>query len=76
MLIQFPAFIRLPGIRDVRLWPKADSRFVQGLRPLRANNHLMPEMPHAGEDHGEAGLVCRRDHLIIPHRAAGLDHGM
>ena len=35
----------------------------------------MPEMAHAGEDHGEAVLVRRGDHLGIALRAAGLDHG-
>ena len=34
----------------------------------------MPEMPHAGEHHGDAVLVGGRDHLVVAHRAAGLDH--
>ena len=31
-------------------------------------------MPVAGEHHGEAGLVGGLDHLVVAHRAAGLDH--
>ena len=34
----------------------------------------MPEMPVAGEDHGEAGVVGGADDLVVAHRAAGLDH--
>ena len=36
---------------------------------------LMPEMPHAGEHHGDAGVVGGLDHLVVAHRAAGLDDG-
>ena len=34
----------------------------------------MPEMAHAGEDHREARGVGGGDHLVVAHRAAGLDH--
>ena len=34
---------------------------------------LVPEVAHAGEDHGQAGFVGGRDHLVVAHRAAGLD---
>ena len=33
----------------------------------------VPEVPHAGEHHRHAQAVRRRDHLLIAHRAAGLD---
>ena len=35
----------------------------------------MPEMPRAGEHHGDAVVVGGLDHLVVAHRAAGLDHG-
>ena len=35
----------------------------------------VPEVAVAREHHGEPGLVGRPDHLVVPHRAAGLDHG-
>ena len=34
----------------------------------------VPEVPHAGEHHGDAALVCRGDHFVVAHAAAGLDH--
>ena len=34
----------------------------------------MPEVPRAGEHHGEAGGVRGLDDLVVAHRAAGLDH--
>src|SRR5215831_18956910 len=33
----------------------------------------MPEMTHAGEHHRKPALVRGRDHLVVPHAAAGLD---
>ena len=33
----------------------------------------MPEVATSGEDHGDAGLVGSRDHLLVAHRAAGLN---
>ena len=33
----------------------------------------MPEVPHAGEDHGHAVLVGRGDHFLVLDRAARLD---
>ena len=35
---------------------------------------LMPEMPRAGEHHGDAMLVSGFDHFVVAHGAAGLDH--
>src|SRR5512143_125421 len=40
--------------------------------PLRYGS--MPEMPHAGEDHGHAVLVGGFDDLVVAHRAAGLHY--
>ena len=34
----------------------------------------MPEVADAGEDHGDAVLVGGRDHLVVAHRTARLDH--
>ena len=34
----------------------------------------MAEMAHAGQDHGQAGLVGGGDDLRVAHGAAGLDH--
>src|SRR3954468_23370600 len=33
----------------------------------------VPEVAHAGENHGDAMLVGRRDHLVVAHAAAWLD---
>jgi hypothetical protein len=47
----------------------------QNQTPAREREEsLMPEVPHAGEQHGETGFVGRGDHFIIPNRTAGLDH--
>ena len=35
----------------------------------------MPEMPHAGEHHGDAALVGCPDDFVVAHAAAGLDDG-
>ena len=44
---------------------------------LRAprNDDSMPEMPHAGEHHGDAVVVGGLDHFVVADRSAGLDHG-
>src|SRR5918992_917412 len=34
----------------------------------------VPEMPHAGEEHGDAALVGGGNHFGVAHAAAGLDH--
>src|SRR5258705_506877 len=34
----------------------------------------MPEVAHAGEDHGEALVVSGFDHLVVAYGATGLDH--
>ena len=34
----------------------------------------MPEVPHPGEDHREAGFVRRGDHLVVANRSARLDY--
>ena len=36
---------------------------------------LMPEMPHAGKHHCDTPCISGGNHLIIAHRAAGLDNG-
>src|SRR5688572_21664359 len=36
---------------------------------------LVAKVAHAGEEHGEAGLVGGGDHFLVADRAAGLDHG-
>jgi hypothetical protein len=33
----------------------------------------MPEMPCGSEHHGDAVIVGGLDHLVVAHRAAGLD---
>ena len=35
----------------------------------------MPEVAHAGEDHGKALVVGGGDHFLVAHRAARLDDG-
>lgn len=35
----------------------------------------MPEMPAAGEHHGDAGLIAGFDGILVPEGAAGLDDG-
>ena len=35
----------------------------------------MAKMAHAGEYHGEASLICRRDDILIAQGATGLDDG-
>ena len=34
----------------------------------------MAEVAHAGEQHRQAVLVGGRDHFVVPHGAAGLNH--
>jgi len=36
---------------------------------------LMPEMAHAGEDHGHVVLIGGINHLCIPYGAAGMNYG-
>src|SRR4051812_25873467 len=36
----------------------------------------VPEVTHAGKDHGEAALVGGGDHFFVAHAAAGLDDGL
>src|SRR6266436_9694191 len=45
------------------------------MSPTDVCGKLMPEMPGAGEYHGDPVIVRRLDHLAIAHRAARLDHG-
>ena len=35
----------------------------------------MPEMPHAGEEHGDPVLIGGLDDLFVANAAAGLDDG-
>src|SRR5215475_14355921 len=37
-------------------------------------NRSVPEVPRAGEHHGDAVVVGGLDHLVVAHRAARLDH--
>src|SRR5258706_9428448 len=41
--------------------------------PMTSSFMSMPEVAHAGEDHGRAALVGRGDHFGVAHAAAGLD---
>src|SRR3954468_23446194 len=41
--------------------------------PMTSNFISMPEVAHAGEQHGHAALVSGGDHLGVAHAAAGLD---
>jgi hypothetical protein len=34
----------------------------------------VPEVPHSGENHGDAEFIGCGDHLIVAHRAARLNH--
>src|SRR6056297_1774369 len=33
----------------------------------------VPEMPHPGEHHGQPGVIRSLDHLVVTHRATGLN---
>ena len=35
----------------------------------------MPEVSRPREHHGDAVVIGSLDHLVVPHGAAGLDHG-
>ena len=39
-----------------------------------SQTELVPEVPHAGENHGEPRFVGGGDHLLVADRTAGLDH--
>ena len=43
-------------------------------RAIGPNAASVPEVAHAGEEHRDAGRVGGGDHLLVAHRAAGLDH--
>ena len=45
-------------------------RFNRGVPKV---DFSMPEMPHAGEHHGDAVRVGGGDHVVVAHRAARLD---
>src|SRR3954454_8332088 len=40
---------------------------------MTSNFISVPEVAHAGENHGDAMLVGRCDHLVVAHAAAWLD---
>src|SRR5229473_361264 len=42
---------------------------------ISSKHGLMPEMPGAGEYHGDPVIVGCFDDFVIAHRAARLDHG-
>jgi len=54
-------------------WP-AGQRGVLSRQRLR-KSLLMPEMPHARKDHGDAMLVGGGDNFLVAHGAARLDDG-
>ena len=54
-------------IEELRLPPNARDE-------ARRRADLVPEVPHAGEHHRQAGLVGGGDHLLVADRAARLDH--
>ena len=43
-------------------------------RPIANRPLLVPEVPHPGEHHRQPQPVRRRDHFIIAHRSARLNH--
>src|SRR5690606_21768432 len=56
----------------VTSWPRSVTsvrRQASDVRPTL----LMPKMPHPGKYHGDAVFVGGGDHLVVAHRAAGLD---
>ena len=62
-------------VRRRRLSPTSSLPLKSALAHKRTRAVLMPEMAHAREDHGKAGVVGGGDDLVVAHRAAGLDHG-
>src|SRR4029077_793593 len=42
--------------------------------PITRSFMSVAEVPHAGEDHGDAALVRSGDHFRVAHAAARLDH--
>jgi hypothetical protein len=40
---------------------------------MTAFGTLMPKMPHAGEDHGEASFIGGGNYFVITHGTAGLN---
>src|SRR5262249_5672839 len=50
------------------------TKFREQYRQARSCRASVPEVAVAGEDHGEALVVGGLDHLVVAHRAAGLDH--
>ena len=65
--------------QNKRLRESLDSRFrgndTGGGGSGQPGSALMPEMPHAGEDHGETGFVGGGDDFVVAQRPAGLDGG-
>jgi hypothetical protein len=41
--------------------------WITGSSPVMTPSLLMPEMPHAGQHHGDAVLIGGLDHLIVAH---------
>ena len=50
------------------------SSLARALARTSGTRALMPEMPRPGEHHRDVVLVGGLDHLVVAHRAAGLDH--
>src|SRR5207248_579861 len=49
-------------------------RMLAAARADHEDFHLVAEVAHAGEHHGDAALVGRGDHLVVTHAAARLYH--
>ncbi len=59
---------------DVRELREAEDAVERATRSRTISSSLVPEVPHAGEQHREAGLVGGGDHFVVADRSAGLDH--
>src|SRR5215510_12986880 len=42
--------------------------------PITRSFMSVAEVPHAGEDHRDAALVCGSDHYLVAHAAPGLNY--
>ena len=55
---------QIPAVAGAMAFAKKDQQLMS-----------MPEMPHAGEHHGNTRIVGRLDDFIVADRSARLDHG-
>src|SRR4029079_2063688 len=70
----FPDMYRSPGERGFGRYRRDQGADRNEQDYARRDHALMPEMPHAREHHGEAGMIGGGDHLVVAQRAARLDH--